>query len=82
VFAHGEADIVAHNIAAAWTGRGAEKHFAGDGACFIESGGGRAGMGQGNFYAEPVPEVKLRSPSVLWHGAKVLYEKYWLYSRF
>jgi sulfide:quinone oxidoreductase len=50
--------------------------------CFIESGGGRAGMGSGNFYAEPLPEVRLREPGLLWHGAKVLYEKYWLYSRF
>jgi sulfide:quinone oxidoreductase len=82
VFAHGEGEVVAHNIAAAWTGRGAPRRFEGEGACFIETGGGRAGMGKGNFYAEPVPVVKLRTPSVLWHGAKVLYEKYWLYARF
>jgi sulfide:quinone oxidoreductase len=50
--------------------------------CFIETGGGRAGMGSGNFYAEPLPEVALRQPGLLWHGAKVLYEKYWLYARF
>jgi sulfide:quinone oxidoreductase len=81
-FAHGEPEVVAHNIVVAWTGRGAPMRYAGDGACFIEIGAGRAGMGQGNFYAEPVPEVKLRAPSVLWHGAKVLYEKYCLYSRF
>jgi sulfide:quinone oxidoreductase len=82
VFAHAEAEIVAHNIAAAWTGRGAPQRFEGIGACFVETGDGRAGMGHGNFYAEPLPAVKLRSPSVLWHGAKVLYEKYWLYSKF
>jgi sulfide:quinone oxidoreductase len=50
--------------------------------CFIETGGARAGMGSGNFYAEPLPEVKLHSPSLFWHGAKVLYEKYWLYRQF
>lgn len=82
VFAHAEAEVVAHNIATAWTGRGEPKRFEGDGACFIETGGGRAGMGKGNFYAEPLPQVKLRAPSLLWHGAKVLYEKYWLYTRF
>ena len=82
VFAHGQAEAVAHNIAHAWTGKGEPKRFDGHGMCFIETGGGRAGMGSGNFYAEPLPEVKLRSPSLLWHGAKVLYEKYWLYSRF
>jgi sulfide:quinone oxidoreductase len=82
VFAHGEAEVVAHNIAAAWTGRGKPRRFEGEGACFIETGGARAGMGRGNFYAEPLPEVKLHSPSLLWHGAKVLYEKYWLYRQF
>lgn len=82
VFAHAQGEVVAHNIAAAWTGRGAPKHFEGIGACFVETGDGRAGMGQGNFYAEPLPAVRLRSPSRLWHSAKVLYEKYWLYSRF
>lgn len=82
VFAHGQAEAVAHNLARAWTGAGAPKRFDGEGWCFIEVGSGRAGMGSGNFYAEPVPQVRLRAPSVLWHGAKVLYEKYWLWSRF
>jgi sulfide:quinone oxidoreductase len=82
VFAHGQAEVVAHNIAAAWTGRGKPRRFEGEGMCFIETGGARAGMGSGNFYAEPLPDVKLHSPSLLWHGAKVLYEKYWLYRQF
>jgi sulfide:quinone oxidoreductase len=79
VFAHGQAEVVAHNIAHAWTGRGAPQRFSGEGMCFIEAGAGRAGMGRGNFYAEPLPDVRLHAPSLLWHGAKVLYEKYWLY---
>lgn len=82
VFAHGQAEVVAHNIAAQWTGKGEPKRFDGNGMCFIEAGGGRAGMGRGNFYAEPLPEVNLHQPGSLWHGAKVLYEKYWLYARF
>jgi sulfide:quinone oxidoreductase len=82
VFAHGQAETVAHNIAREWTGSGEAKRFDGKGMCFIETGGGRAGMGSGNFYAEPLPEVALRQPGLLWHGAKVLYEKYWLYARF
>lgn len=82
VFAHAQGEVVAHNLATVWTGRGAPMRFDGVGACFIETGDGRAGMGQGNFYAEPLPAVKLRAPSRLWHGAKVAYEKYWLYSRF
>ncbi|MBM3556595.1 MAG: NAD(P)/FAD-dependent oxidoreductase [Alphaproteobacteria bacterium] len=82
VFAHGQAETVAANIAARWTGGGEERHFDGRGACFIETGSGRAGMGSGDFYAEPLPAIRLRQPSRLWHAGKVLFEKYWLYSRF
>ncbi|MEW6690618.1 MAG: FAD/NAD(P)-binding oxidoreductase [Pseudomonadota bacterium] len=82
VFAHGQAEVVAHNIACEWTGKGKVRRFSGKGMCFVETGSGRAGMGSGNFYAEPLPEVVLHQPGLLWHGAKVLYEKYWLYARF
>ncbi len=82
VFADGQAEVVAHNLARAWTGAGELQRFNGEGMCFIEVGSGRAGMGSGNFYSEPVPQVRLRDPSLLWHGAKVLYEKYWLFRRF
>ena len=82
VFAHGQAEVVAHNIAREWTGRGEPRRFEGEGTCFIEAGGGRAGMGRGNFYAEPLPDVRLHQPGLLWHGAKVLYEKYWLFTKF
>lgn len=79
VFAHGQAEVVAHNIAHAWSGQGAPRQFAGEGMCFLEIGDARAGLGQGNFYAEPTPQVAMRGPSVLWHAGKVMYEKYWLY---
>jgi sulfide:quinone oxidoreductase len=82
VFAHGQAEVVAHNIACQWTGKGEPRRFEGEGMCFIEAGSGRAGMGRGNFYAEPLPDVRLHQPSLLWHGAKVLYEKYWLFTKF
>ena len=82
VFAHGQAEVVAHNIAREWTGKGELRRFEGEGMCFIEAGGGRAGMGSGNFYAEPLPDVRLHQPGLLWHGAKVLYEKYWLFTKF
>jgi sulfide:quinone oxidoreductase len=82
VFAHGQAEVVANNIAHAWTGRGAPRKFAGDGLCFIETGNARAGIGKGNFYAEPTPQVEMRGPNLFWHLGKILYEKYWLYRRF
>jgi sulfide:quinone oxidoreductase len=82
VFAHAQAEVVAHNIAHAWTGKGTMRQFTGEGMCFIETGGGRAGIGKGNFYAEPTPQVEMRGPNRFWHASKILYEKYWLYRRF
>ncbi len=82
VFAHGQAEVVANNIAHAWTGRGAPRKFAGDGMCFIETGNARAGIGKGNFYAEPTPQMQMRGPNLFWHFTKILYEKYWLYRHF
>lgn len=82
VFAHGQADVVARNLARAWTGQGEAVRFDGHGMCFVEIGGGMAGIGSGNFYAEPTPEVRMRFPNPLWHLGKILYEKYWLWRRF
>ncbi len=79
VFAHGQADTVAGNVVRAILGTGASKRFTGHGECFIETGDGKAGFGGGDFYAEPLPSVKLRAPGRRWHLAKVLFEKSWLY---
>lgn len=78
VFAHGEAQVVAKNIARAITGKGKGASFDGAGDCFIETGDGKAGFGKGDFYAEPVPQVRMHPPGLRWHAAKVLFEKDWL----
>ncbi len=68
---------IAHAIAdRVQTGR-----FDGHGDCFIETGGGKAGFGGGDFYAEPRPAVRLRPPSWRWHLGKVWVEKSWLYCK-
>jgi sulfide:quinone oxidoreductase len=82
VLAHGQAEVVAHNIATEITGAGTMAQFQGEGACFIEAGDGQAGFGSGNFYAEPAPSMKLRQVGRLLHWGKVAYEKYWLYKWF
>ncbi len=78
VFAHGEAKVVAQNIVSSVTGKAELTRFDGHGECFIEAGDGKAGFGRGNFYAEPLPEVKLHNVGRRWHAAKVLFEKDWL----
>jgi sulfide:quinone oxidoreductase len=82
VFAHAQADVVAHNIAREVTGRGAPAAFDGRGDCFVEVGDGRAGFGGGDFYAEPLPQVTLRRPSIRSHFGKLLFEKTWLWRWF
>lgn len=79
VFAHGEAEVVARNIATTIDGRDAAARFNGHGECFIEIGDGKAGFGGGDFYAEPKPSVTIHPPSWRWHAGKVLFEKSWLY---
>ncbi len=81
VFAHGQAGVVARNIAAAIAGGNVSARFNGHGGCFVEIGDGKAGFGGGDFYAEPTPIVTVRSPSWRWHLGKVLFEKWWLYTR-
>lgn len=82
VFAHAQAEVVARAIARAVTGRGRSAEFDGHGECFVETGGGKAGFGSGDFYAEPVPRVTLRQPGRVWHAGKVLFEKVWLWRWF
>jgi sulfide:quinone oxidoreductase len=82
VFANRQAQVVAANLCRDWTGRGEAARFDGHGFCFLETGGGMAGVGSGNFYAEPLPDVRLRRPNPLWHLGKMAYERYWLWSRF
>jgi sulfide:quinone oxidoreductase len=81
VFAHGEADVVARNIASTIAGTATPARFDGHGECFIETGDGKAGFGGGDFYAEPVPTVTLHSPSRRWHLGKVWFEKTWLHTQ-
>ncbi|MBI2897945.1 MAG: NAD(P)/FAD-dependent oxidoreductase [Deltaproteobacteria bacterium] len=78
VFAHAQASVVARNIARAVTGKGEAAAFDGHGECFVEVGHGRAGFGKGDFYAEPVPIVRMHRPALRWHWGKVLLEKDWL----
>jgi sulfide:quinone oxidoreductase len=75
VFAHGQAEVVARNIAHVVAGTIPSARYDGHGACFIETGSGQAGFGAGNFYAEPLPAVRMRRPGMLWHAGKVLFEK-------
>lgn len=83
VFAHLQAEVVAHNIAADILGY-RKKEYNGWGECFLEIGYGKAGLVKGNFYAEPIPDAKMQWPplSRIWHWSKVIFEKYWFWRWF
>ena len=81
VFAHGEAEVVAKNVANLVLGKTPTARFTGHGECFVEVGEGKAGRGGGDFYAEPKPVVSVFPPSRWNHWAKVLFEKDWLWRR-
>lgn len=49
--------------------------FDGYGECFVETGNMRADSAVGDFYAEPVPNVAVRQPSIAEHFAKVLFDE-------
>ncbi len=82
VFAHGEAEVVARNIAAEINEGRPIWAFGGQGACFLETGGGKGAYVTGHFFAEPEPDVTLRRPSRFWHWAKVGFERVWLWRWF
>lgn len=82
VFAHAQGKVVARNITAESTG-GPTAIFNGYGACFLETGYGKAGFVSGVFYTqEGFPEIRLRSPAWWWHWGKVLFERRWLGGNF
>lgn len=82
VFAHYQAETVAHNIAQKIAGKTPDKAFNGDGQCFLEQGEGKAGYAGGNFYGSPLPIVKMKKPGFFWHWTKVWFEKYWFFKYF
>ena len=82
VFAHGEAEVVARNIAAEICDSGTRWDFGGQGSCFLETGQGKAAKVDGRFYAEPEPEVRMRQPSFLWRWEKEGFIRNWFWRWF
>jgi sulfide:quinone oxidoreductase len=73
-FAQAEGEVVAARIAASLAGAPQTASFAGDGTCFLETGGGLAAMVTGGFLADP-PAVRLTDPSAEHFAAKRAFER-------
>lgn len=78
VFAHDQAEVVAHRIATEIAGAKTEEIFGGNGYCMLEAGEDVAGFAFGDFFAEPSPQIQLRQLGWTWHVGKVLFEQWWL----
>lgn len=64
VFAEAQGRVVAQRIAATFDGREAQATFTGEGGCFLEVGDGKAMVVEGQFMAQPGPQVALGGASV------------------
>ena len=74
VFAAGEGVVAARNIAAD-LGIGSGDRFDGHGYCFLELPGRRVAFVEGDFFAEPAPDVQLRDADEEQFGRKQEYER-------
>jgi sulfide:quinone oxidoreductase len=73
LFAEKEGEAVAARIAATLRGDEPTAVFDGQGACFLEMGGGEASVISGDFFADP-PAVELSAPSPELRAAKEGFE--------
>jgi sulfide:quinone oxidoreductase len=75
VFAEGEDRIVAEAIAADMAGQHSVPEFDGRGYCYVETGDGLAALGNGDFFAQPAPQVVLEPPAATHRAAKEVFER-------
>jgi sulfide:quinone oxidoreductase len=82
VFAHGQAEVVARDIAAKIAGSDPIWAFGGQGSWFMSTAADRAAQITGKFFPETGSDVRLRGPNRRWQWAKVGYERLWLWRWF
>jgi sulfide:quinone oxidoreductase len=74
VFAASEGRVAARNIAAG-LGHGAPATFDGHGFCYLEFPGRQVARVEGDFFAEPQPDVQLQPPSTAAYEGKLAFER-------
>jgi len=75
VFAEAQAEAAAEHIAATFEKRARQTKFEGWGSCFLEVGDGKAMKVEGQFLAQPAPQVSLTQASVEYLQEKVAFER-------
>src|SRR6266699_411003 len=77
VFAQGQAEVVANNIAVSITGRGQARRWDGMGSCHLQVSKSESAFLKGSFLSNP-PRLEFHPPSRKWYLDKVRREKDWL----
>jgi sulfide:quinone oxidoreductase len=80
--AHGQAEVVARNIAAEISGTEGIWAFGGQGSWSMSTARDKAALISGHWFAEGGPDVRFRGPNRRWHWAKRGYERLWLWRWF
>jgi sulfide:quinone oxidoreductase len=81
VFALGQAEVLADNLAAKITGENRTTSWNGNGHCFLATGGEEAAFLQGSFLSNP-PRLEFHTPSEKWYQDRLTFEKEILHGRF
>ncbi len=81
VFAQGQGEVLANNLAVSITGKGERRAWDGSGGCFLEVSRGESAFLKGNFLSNP-PRLEFHPPRRKWHLEKVVFEKYWMHHWF
>lgn len=77
VFAQGQAEVVANNIAVSITGSGISRRWDGSGSCFLDVNRSESAFLRGTFLSNP-PRLEFHPPRRKWHLERVKLEKQWL----
>lgn len=77
VFAQGQAEVLANNLAVSITKKGAMKRWAGEGSCYLQVTKSESAFLKGTFLSNP-PRLEFHPPRRKWFLEKVRLEKEWL----
>lgn len=81
VFAQGQAEVLANNIAVSITGKGEPKQWDGSGECYLQVNKSESAMLRGTFLSNP-PRLEFHPPRRKWFLAKEGQEKRWMSKQF
>jgi sulfide:quinone oxidoreductase len=77
VFAEGQAEILANNLAVSITKKGEMKQWGGEGSCYLQVAKSESAFLKGSFLSNP-PRLEFHPPRRKWFLEKVRLEKEWL----